>query len=146
MNCQSSHQLPMALAANGLSASTPRFLHITSTTSSTSLPSILIPKVKWVESFSTRTYQDGSEVIIPRSGGSSWRDEPILVCNPTFDASSRARARAHAASSSSKYARPHQRRTRVWTYRSQWTSVPTKRTDSKRRSAINATAACTTRT
>lgn len=105
MSAQSSSQLPMALALNYWSPVlvTPRF-HDTPTSSSTPLSSTLISQHLLIASPSTSACQDGSEANLPRSRGSSWRNASIFLCNPTFNASSRARARALAASSSSKHA------------------------------------------
>ena len=143
MRPHSSSQLPMALALNF--PVTPRF-HDTPTSSSTFLPSTLLSQHQSIHRSLTSTCKDGSEANLPRPRGSSWRNASIFLCNPNFNASGRARARALAASSSSKYATIYRRWTRIWADEPQRTSFCTKWADLKRRSAIHASAARSTRT
>ena len=106
MSCQSSSQIPMALAPNLLTTSVPRFLHNIPTSSSISFPSPSDAKAPGFEKSFMRVYHHGSKVVLlPRPRGSSRRDASILLCNTALNAPNRAPASAHAASSSSKHAR-----------------------------------------
>lgn len=53
---------------------------------------------------SMKLHQDGSEALLSRSRGSTRGNASILLCNTALNVSSRAPARAHAASSSGEHA------------------------------------------